>query len=243
MGPRSFETRGAYSVALLRARPPSLFRWGKDTARRRFIAPTLTRIPTSREYTWRAAGDGIRLQKASGACRGSEAASILKLRRKMDTTESGIVSSKLLQWTRGGWGNEAYTSKVARRSPARAAESVVRRRPARWAAVGVAEAVVRCRPARWAAVGGAKAVVRCRPARRTAVERRQPALADGRGARRFRVVGAPWGLERRRRWFDTRRGAARGPALRRQTSALRGLGDGHGRNLSSPRAHEVAADA
>ena len=178
----------------------------------------------------------------------------------MDTTESEIVSSKLLQWTRGGWGNEAYTSKVARRSPARAAESVVRRRPARWAAVGVAEAVVRCRPARWAAVGGAKAVVRCRPARwaavggakavvrcrparRTAVERRQPALADGRGARRFRVVGAPWGLERRRRWFDTRRGAARGPALRRQTSALRGLGDGHGRNLSSPRAHEVAADA
>ena len=205
--------------------------------------------------------DGIRLQKASGACRGSEAASILKLRRKMDTTESEIVSSKLLQWTRrGGWGNEAYTSKVARRRPARAAESVVRRRPARLAAVGVAEAVVRCRPARsaavgvaeavvrcrparWAAVGGAGAVVRCRPARRTAVERRQPALADGRGARRFRVVGAPWGLERRRRWFDTRRGAARGPALRRQTSALRGLGDGHGRNLSSPRAHEVAADA
>ena len=170
--------------------------------------------------------DGIRLQKASGACRGSEAASILKLRRKMDTTESEIVSSKLLQRTRGGWGNEAYTSKVARRRPARAAESVVR-----------------CRPARWAAVGGAGAVVWCRPARRTAVERRQPALADGRGARRFRVVGAPWGLERRRRWFDTRRGAARGPALRRQTSALRGLGDGHGRNLSSPRAHEVAADA
>ena len=188
--------------------------------------------------------DGIRLQKASGACRGSEAASILKLRRKMDTTESEIVSSKLLQWTRrGGWGNEAYTSKVARRRPARAAESVVRRRPARLAAVGVAEAVVRCRPARSAAVGGAEAVVRCRPARRTAVERRQPALADGRGARRFRVVGAPWGLERRRRWFDTRRGAARGPALRRQTSALRGLGDGHGRNLSSPRAQEVAADA
>ena len=187
--------------------------------------------------------DGIRLQKASGACRGSEAASILKLRRKMDTTESEIVSSKLLQRTRGGWGNEAYTSKVARRRPARAAESVVRCRPARWAAVGGAEAVVRCRPARWAAVGGAGAVVWCRPARRTAVERRQPALADGRGARRFRVVGAPWGLERRRRWFDTRRGAARGPALRRQTSALRGLGDGHGRNLSSPRAHEVAADA
>ena len=88
------------------------------------------------------------------------------------------------------------------------------------------ESKVRRGPTRWAAV------------RWAAVEWQQPALANRRpGARRL-VVGAPRGLDE---GFDTRRGAAQGPTVRRQGS---GVTDAYGIYLlSPPLVRQVADDA
>ena len=97
---------------------------------------------------------------------------------------------------------------------------------------------IRRGPTRWAAVA---AVVRGRGrprARRAAVEWRQPVLANRRpGAGRLGGVGALRGLDK---GFDTRRGAAQGPTVRRQGS---GVTDAYGIYLSPPLVREVADDA